>query len=104
MAYQLIVLYNPPESVTAFDKHYDETHAPLAAELPGLRAYTATRPGPSADGGSAPYHLVAILTWDDEAAFNAAMASEAGQAAVADLANFAGAGVTVLSGPSESAL
>jgi uncharacterized protein (TIGR02118 family) len=98
VAYQLIVLYNQPESVSAFDKHYDETHSRLAARMPGLRAYTTQRP--AAVGGRPPaYHLVAVLTFDDEQAFNAAAASEEGKAAVADLANFAGAGVTMLTGP-----
>ncbi|MDA0636867.1 EthD family reductase [Nonomuraea sp. MCN248] len=95
MAYQLLALYHHPESASAFDKHYDEVHAPLAARLPGLRAYTATRPA----GNDPAYHLVAVLTFDDEAAFNAAMGSDVGQQAVADLANFAGGGVTMLTGP-----
>ncbi|GAA1674068.1 EthD family reductase [Nonomuraea maheshkhaliensis] len=98
MAFQLIVLYNHPESAEAFDKHYDETHAPLAARLPGLRSYTVTRPAAAGDQPPA-YHLVAVLTFDDAAAFGAAMAGEEGKAAVADLANFAGAGATMLTGP-----
>ncbi|PZG18442.1 EthD family reductase [Nonomuraea aridisoli] len=97
-AYQLIVLYHHPENAEAFDKHYDEIHAPLAARLPGLRSYTAMRP--VAAGGERPaYHLAAVLTFDDENAFIAAMAGEEGRAAVADLANFAGAGTTMLTGP-----
>ncbi|WP_336208179.1 EthD family reductase [Nonomuraea sp. LPB2021202275-12-8] len=100
MAFQLIALYNHPESVSAFDKHYDETHTPIAARMPGLRAYTVTRP--AASGQRPAYHLAAVLTFDDEEAFNAAMGSEAGQAALADLANFAGAGVTILTGPTET--
>ncbi|MEV4173571.1 EthD family reductase [Nonomuraea sp. NPDC049709] len=103
MAFQLIVLYHHPESTAAFDKHYDETHAPLAARLPGLRAYTVMRPAP-AQGAQPAYHLVAVLTFDDQQAFNTAMAGEEGQAAVADLANFAGAGVTMLTGPAGAVL
>ncbi|MCK2213785.1 EthD family reductase [Actinomadura sp. ATCC 31491] len=98
MAFQLIVLYNHPESTEAFDKHYDGTHAPLAARLPGLRSYTVTRPA-AGPAGRPPYYLVAVLTWDDEAAFGAAMAGEHGKATAADLANFAGAGVEMLVGP-----
>ncbi|MBB6553868.1 EthD family reductase [Nonomuraea rubra] len=98
MAFQLIVLYNQPDSAAAFDKHYDETHAPLAARMPGLRSYTTMRPA-AAGGEQPPYHLVAVLTFDDQQAFEAAAASEEGQAAVADLANFAGKGATLLTGP-----
>jgi uncharacterized protein (TIGR02118 family) len=97
MTFQLIVLYNTPEDTAAFDKHYSETHTPLAAALPGLRSYTVTSPR-----GPAPYHLAAVLTWDDEESFNAAMGGEQGKATTADLANFAGAGVTILAGPAET--
>lgn len=103
MAFQLIVLYHHPEDAAAFDKYYDETHSPLAAVLPGLRAYTLQRPG-SPGGERPPYHLVAVLTFDDEQSFTAAMASDEGRTSVADLANFAGAGATMLTGPSSSVL
>jgi uncharacterized protein (TIGR02118 family) len=95
MAFQLTALYNHPDDTAAFDQHYDGTHAPLAATLPGLRSYTVSRPGPDAQGNAFPYHLVAVLTFDDEAALNSALATEQGQATVADLANFAGAGVAL---------
>jgi uncharacterized protein (TIGR02118 family) len=97
--FQLTVLYNHPEDPTAFDKHYDGVHAPLAKKLPGLRRYTVSRPGPDAEGNKPAYHLVAVLEFDDEAALGAAMSGDEGKAARADLANFAGAGATMLTGP-----
>lgn len=97
--FQLTALYNHPEDVAAFDKHYDEVHAPLANTIPGLQRYTVARPGPDAEGNAPLYHLVAVLDFADEAAFGAGMGSPEGQAAVADLPNFAGAGVTLLTGP-----
>jgi uncharacterized protein (TIGR02118 family) len=100
--FQLTALYNQPADAAAFDRHYDEVHAPLAAKIPGLRSYTISRPGPDAEGNAPAYHLVAVLTFDDEAAFGAGMGGPEGQAALADLPNFAGAGVTVLSGPVRS--
>jgi uncharacterized protein (TIGR02118 family) len=96
--FQLTALYNHPEDVAAFDKHYDEVHAVLANKMPGLERYTVSRPGPDADGNPPAYHLVAVLDFTDEAAFGGAMGSAEGQAAVADLSNFAGAGVTMLTG------
>lgn len=98
MAFQLTALYNHPDDVAAFDRHYDGTHAALAAKLPGLRGYTVSRPGPDAQGNPFPYHLVAVLTFDDEAALSEAMGSDEGAATVADLANFAGAGVALGTG------
>lgn len=100
--YQLTALYNQPEDVAAFDKHYTEVHAELAKKLPGLQRYTLSHPAPGPDG-AAPYHLVAVLEFADEAAFGAAMGGPEGQAAVADLPNFAGAGVTLLTGPAAEA-
>lgn len=96
--YQLIALYHQPENPATFDKHYDEVHAPLAKAMPGLRRFTISHPVPGPEGPPA-YHLVAVLDFDDEAAFGAAMESAQGKAAVADLPNFAGAGVTLLNGP-----
>jgi uncharacterized protein (TIGR02118 family) len=98
--FQLTALYNHPEDPAAFDKHYDGTHAPLAKKLPGLQRFTVQRPGPDQDGNKPQYHLVATLEFADEAAFGAAMSGPEGEAAVADLANFAGAGMTMLTGQS----
>lgn len=97
--FQLIALYNHPEDVAAFDRYYDEVHAPLARTIPGVDRYTVSRPGPDAEGNKPSHHLVAVLDFADEAAFGAGMGGPEGQAALADLPNFAGAGVTVLTGP-----
>jgi uncharacterized protein (TIGR02118 family) len=90
------VLYKQPSDPSAFDRYYFETHVPKARGLPGLRSYvvSSSKPDPVA-GDEAPY-LVAELEFDSKADFQAAMASGAGEATVADLANFAQAGVTVL--------
>jgi uncharacterized protein (TIGR02118 family) len=100
--FQLTALYNHPEDPGAFDRHYDEVHAPLAMKMPGLRRFTVARPGPEADGKKSPYHLVAVLEFDDEVALGVAMGSPEGQAAVADLENFAGAGATMLTGKGQT--
>ena len=99
--FQLTALYNHPEDPAAFDRHYDGVHAPLAKKLPGLQRYVVSRPAPGPDGAKPDYHLVAILEFADAAAFQAGMGSEEGQAAVADLENFAGAGVSRLTGPAD---
>jgi uncharacterized protein (TIGR02118 family) len=100
--FQLTALYNHPEDPAAFDRHMNTVHVPLASKMPGLRRYTVTRPGPDADGNQPAYYLVAVLEWDDQAAFATAVGSAEGQAALADLPNFAGAGMTMLSGPADS--
>jgi uncharacterized protein (TIGR02118 family) len=100
----MIGMYNRPEDVAAFDHHYETVHAVLVAGLPGLRAFTMQRPEPAADGEAPAYHLVSTLTFDDETAFANALASDVGQRAVADLANFASAGVTIVTGPATSVM
>lgn len=97
--YQLTALYNHPQDAAAFDKHYDEVHAPLARKIPGLDSFSISRPVPGPDGAAPAFHLVAVLQFADEAAFGAGMGGPEGQAAVEDLPNFAGAGVTLLTGP-----
>lgn len=102
MTYQLTALYHHPVDVAAFDRHYDTVHAVLASKMPGVRAYSISRPGPDANGARPVYHLVAVVTWDSEEDFNAAIDSPAGKTTLADLDNFAGAGVDILTGPSRA--
>jgi uncharacterized protein (TIGR02118 family) len=71
-----------------------EKHAPMGKELPGLREYHVSVV--EQDGPDLPYHAVTELFFDDEDAFKAAFASEAGQAAGADVAAHAGGRVRLL--------
>ena len=92
---QLLVLYNAPADPAAFDLYYSQTHAPLAKKIPGLRSYTINNGPVQAIAGTAPY-LVATLTFDSLADLSTALSSPEGQAAAADLPNFASGGVTLL--------
>jgi uncharacterized protein (TIGR02118 family) len=97
MSYQLTVIYHHPEDPAAFDAHYESTHAPLASRIPGLRSYTAQKPGHGPEGDPTEY-LVAVLAFDDAAAFGAGMGSDEGKATGRDVAKFATGGVTMLAG------
>ncbi len=92
---KLLVLYHNPPDPAAFDRYYSGTHMVLAKKLPGLRSYKISKGPIGSPGGPSPYHLIAELTFDSMGALQAALDSPAGQAAVADLANFASAGVTI---------
>ncbi len=92
---KLLVMYHNPPDPAAFDKHYSGTHIPLAKRLPGLRSYKISRGPIASPGGPSAYHLIAELTFDSMVAIQAALGSPEGKAAVADLANFATAGVTI---------
>jgi uncharacterized protein (TIGR02118 family) len=92
---QVLVLYNTPADPAGFDRYYHQTHIPLARKIPGLRSYLMSDGPVRALAGSAPY-LVAILNFDSLADISAALASPEGQAAAADLSNFAFGGATLL--------
>lgn len=92
---QLLVLYNATADPAAFDRYYLQTHVPLAQKIPGLRSFVISNGPVQALAGTAP-HLIAILDFNSLADLNAALASPEGQAAGADLANFASAGATLL--------
>jgi uncharacterized protein (TIGR02118 family) len=92
---KLLVLYNAPADPSAFDRYYHRTHIPIAQKIPGLRSYEISNGPVQALAGIAP-HLVAVLHFDSLADLNAALASPEGQAAAADLSNFASAGATLL--------
>jgi len=93
---RVLVLYNQPADPAAFDRYYFETHTPLAKRLPGLRSLVVSTASPALMAGEKAPYLVAELEFDSQADLQAAMGSAEGQATVADLANFAQAGVTIL--------
>ena len=93
---RVIAIYKTPQDVRAFDDYYIRTHVPLAKTIPGLRKYEISRGPVETPGGASGIHLVAILHFDDRAAVQAAFASQEGQAAAADLGNFAAGGVELI--------
>jgi uncharacterized protein (TIGR02118 family) len=95
----LIACYRRPEDPEAFDRHYAEVHSRLGLALPGVRSFTGTHPRPGPDGSPPAYYFVAVLSFDDTEAMDAALSGPEGKAAVADLRNFAGAGVDLMTGP-----
>lgn len=92
---QLLVLYSQPADPDAFDKYYYETHIPIAKRIPGLRSYVISSTPPRVLVGNS-IHLAAELTFDSMGAIDTALASPEGQAAAADLVNFAQAGACLM--------
>jgi uncharacterized protein (TIGR02118 family) len=93
--HRLLVLYPPPTDPDHFRSYYEDTHLPLAAKLPGLRGYRYSFDVAAAEG-EAPYFCVFEADFDDAAALSAARASPEGQAALADLPNYATGGAVAL--------
>jgi uncharacterized protein (TIGR02118 family) len=81
-------------SLDEFRRWILEEHAPKGRELPGLRQYHVSVI--DNDDPALPYHAVNELYFDDEDAFKAAFASEAGKAAGADIAAHASDRVRLL--------
>ncbi len=91
-----LVIYNPPADPKAFGEYYAKTHTPIAKKIPGLLSLEISSGGIVNPTGPAPFHQIAILTFDDMPALQAGIGSPEGQAAVADMANFASGGASVL--------
>lgn len=94
---KLIALYKHPEDKEAFDRHYEEVHAPLAAKMPGLEKLEVTRIT-GAPQGKSEYYLMAEMYFKDQDTLNNAMRSEEGMAAAKDLMGFAGKIVSMMIG------
>ena len=84
-------------SLEAFRKYWREVHAPIAGRMPGLRAYVqqdvtavlGLLGGATSD--LRPPDGIAEVSFDDEEASRASLASPEGREAVRDLSNFCGA-------------
>jgi uncharacterized protein (TIGR02118 family) len=86
---RMVVIYKKPADVKAFEKHYFETHIPLAKKIPGLRKYEVSHGPIATPVGTSNVHRIGMLHFDDLAAIEKAFASAEGQAAGADRRLFA---------------
>ncbi|MBV9919745.1 MAG: EthD family reductase [Pseudonocardia sp.] len=90
----LTVAYGHPSDPVAFDAYYASTHTPLAQKVPGLVEFTARRCA-SLDDSDPAYYLLAQLAFRNHDDLVAGLQSPEGQAAAADLGNFADGGATM---------
>jgi uncharacterized protein (TIGR02118 family) len=84
-----------PEAVAEFERRYASEHLPLVSGTPGLRA-TSVRRVSGALGGDTDLLLVTAMTFDDRAAMDAGLASDAMRAAGRNLREIAPGLVTML--------
>lgn len=92
---KLVVLYGQPDDPAGFEDHYTNVHLPIAAAIPGVSRFEASRGVGTPDGGRSPYFRMAELWYESQEALESSMASEGGQAAVNDIPKFATGGATV---------
>lgn len=81
---QMVVIYKRPSDVDAFERHYFETHIPLAKKIPGLRKYEVSTGPITTVAGPTNAHLIGVVHFDDLEALKAGFASPEGRAAAAD--------------------
>jgi uncharacterized protein (TIGR02118 family) len=80
----MLVIYRTPKDAAAFDRHYFETHVPLAKKIPGLRKYEISDGAIITPVGNPDVYRIGTVYFDDLAAIKTAFASPEGQAAGAD--------------------
>jgi len=95
-------LYGHPTDPEAFEIYYAQTHIPLAATMKEVTKIETTKFLPNPDGSAGAYYRMAELYFTSVADLQQALSSSEGQATVADLANFATGGVTLITGMVEN--
>lgn len=93
---RLTVLYGHPVDPAEFDRYYHEIHIPLAKKMEGLRGWTIGKCAAASPDEPPDYYMIVGLYADSREAMEAILQSAAGQATVADVANFATGGATFL--------
>ncbi|MGH3447856.1 MAG: EthD family reductase [Nocardioidaceae bacterium] len=94
---KLIILYGQPDDPAAFEEYYASRHLPYASEhMPGVTGAENLRIVGTPDGGTPVYYRLSQLTYNSMDDLRSGIASEKGQSVLADLANFATGGATVL--------
>jgi uncharacterized protein (TIGR02118 family) len=78
MTTKLVALWGTPNDAAAFEKHYEQTHIPLVANLPGIRGAVASK------ALNGPYYRMAELLFDDDDALQSALSSNEGAQLLAD--------------------
>lgn len=97
MTARLVILYGHPEDSAAFEHYYATAHIPYAAgHMPNVRDARNSRVVGTPDGSRPGYYRISQLSYDDLAALRDGISSEDGSSTIADLANFATGGATLL--------
>jgi len=93
---RLLVLYHQPKDPEAFDRYYESIHIPLAKRMKGLRHWTIGKVTEVLGDTESQFYFVADLYADSREQIDEILASPEGQAAVADVPNYATGGVVFL--------
>ena len=93
---RLTVLYGHPTDPAEFDRYYHEVHLPLARKMKGLRGWTIGKCRSVDPSQSPEFYMIVGLYAESREAMEAILETPEGQAAIADVPNFATGGVVFL--------
>jgi uncharacterized protein (TIGR02118 family) len=93
---KLYAFYGRPDDPAAFDTHYRDVHTPLVLAMPNLVGFAVSRRMAAPAAGEPEHYLIAEMTFRTGDEMQASLTSPEGEAAVADVANFATGGITVM--------
>jgi len=82
-----LVRKSPTLDLEGFTRYWIDQHTPFTARVPGVRAYRCY-PAAGTQEATPPFDGVAILSFEDEAAYRAAIAGPEFAAAIGDAPNF----------------
>lgn len=88
----LLVVYNHPEDAGAFQDYLMNTHIPIVLQVPGLQHLLVHSDLTTTEFIPGDIYQLGTPVWASQADLEAALASEEGQAAIADVGNFATGG------------
>ena len=97
--HKFVVLYGQPEDPEHFRSYYESTHIPLAAGLPGLKAWRYSFEVSSPGQDEPPYFCVFEGEFESAEAMGDALNGEYGRKVGADVPNYATGGATILTYP-----
>ncbi|MHB0955408.1 MAG: EthD family reductase [Pirellulaceae bacterium] len=89
---RLTVLYGHPADPEAFQRYYRDVHVPLARKMKGLQGWTIGMCESTDPGEAPPYYMIVGLYAETRERMETILASPEGQAAIADVPNFATGG------------
>ncbi|WP_107676296.1 EthD family reductase [Agrobacterium sp. LAD9] len=101
---RITVVYGLPADPASFNSHYETVHVPLVLAMPELNGFEYSVGDVSPGEGTKPAHMVAVMTYPDHDTLSRSFGSPEGQAAIADVANFATGGASIYTAEFKSAL
>ena len=101
---KVTVVYGIPDDVEAFNRYYETVHVPLVLKMPEIKAFEYSVGEVSNGEGTDPAHLLAVMTYSDIESLTRSFGSPEGQAAIADVPNFASGGASIHTAAIKTAL